>query len=260
VEVALAIIFFLLGISIGSFLNVVADRVPLGKSIISPPSYCFQCGHRLLSRDLIPVISYIWLRGKCRHCGTSIPARSMLIELLSGVLFILALMKFGLGWPLAGALISISVFIIIIIVDMEQGLLPHLIVYPAIVIVMIIAGINSFVGLQPDLLSALMGFSLGAGLFLLLWGMPKLFHKTIMGFGDVGAAGLIGASVGFPLVMIALYLAIFTGGITVVVLLALRMRKVSDPIHFGLYLALGAIGTILVGKEIMMVTSLLLTG
>jgi prepilin signal peptidase PulO-like enzyme (type II secretory pathway) len=184
----------------------------------------------------------------------------MLIELLSGALFVLALMKFGLGWPMAGALISISIFIIIIIVDMEQGLLPHLIVYPAIVIVMIIAGINCFVGLQPDLLSALMGFSLGAGLFLVLWGMPKLFHKTIVGFGDVGAAGLIGASVGFPLVIVALYLAIFTGGITIVILLALRMRKLSDPIHLGLYLALGAIGTIFVGKEIMMVTSSLLTG
>jgi prepilin signal peptidase PulO-like enzyme (type II secretory pathway) len=184
----------------------------------------------------------------------------MLIELFSGVLFVLALIKFGLGWPLAAALISISIFIIIIIVDMEQGLLPHLIVYPAIAVVMIIAGINSFVGVQPEFLSALVGFSLGAGLFLLLWGIPKLFHKTIMGFGDVGAAGLIGASVGFPLVMIALYLAIFTGGITVIVLLALRMRKLSDPIHFGLYLALGAIGTIFVGKEIMTVTSLLLTG
>jgi leader peptidase (prepilin peptidase) / N-methyltransferase len=259
-EVVLAIIFFLLGISIGSFLNVVADRVPLGKSLISPPSYCFQCGHRLLSRDLIPVISYIWLRGKCRFCGTSIPARSMLIELFAGLLFVLALMKFGLGWTLAEALIGISIFIVILIVDMEQGLLPHLIVYPAIAIVMIIAGINSFIGLQPDFLSALLGFSLGAGLFLLLWGTPKLFHKTIVGFGDVGVAGLIGASVGFPLVMIALYLAIFTGGITVIVLLALKRRKLSDPIYFGLYLALGAIGTILVGKEIMEVMASLLTG
>jgi leader peptidase (prepilin peptidase)/N-methyltransferase len=143
---------------------------------------------------------------------------------------------------------------------MEQGLLPHVIVYPAIVIVIIMAGINSVMGTQPDFLSALLGFSLGAGLFLLLWGTPKLFHKSIIGFGDVGVAGLIGASVGFPLVMIALYLAIFTGGITVIVLLALKMRRISDPIYFGLYLALGAIGTILAGKDIMMAMSALLTG
>jgi prepilin signal peptidase PulO-like enzyme (type II secretory pathway) len=182
------------------------------------------------------------------------------MEFLSGLLFVLALIKFGMGWPLAAALIEISIFIVIIIVDMEQGLLPHVIVYPAIAIVLVIAGANSFLGAQPDFLSALMGLSLGAGIFLLLWGAPKLFQRTIIGFGDVGAAGLIGASVGYPLVIIALYLAIFTGGITVIVLLALKMRKLSDPIHFGLYLALGAIGTIFVGEEILTVTSLLLTG
>ena len=259
-EIVLVFIFFLLGISIGSFLNVVADRVPLGKSIISPPSHCFHCGHRLESRDLIPLISYLWLRGKCRYCRTPIPVRSVLIELITGLLFVLALMKIGLGWSLAGSLIYISIFIVLIIVDMEVGMLPHLIVYPAIVIVLIIAGINSVMGVQPDIGAAMLGLCLGAGLFLMLWGVPKLFKKSIIGFGDVGMAGLLGASVGFPLVVIALYLAILTGGITVALFIILRKRKPSDAISLGFYLSLGAICTIFVGKEILDVAVLLFAG
>ena len=259
-DIVLVFIFFLLGISIGSFLNVVADRVPLGKSIISPPSHCFHCGHRLESRDLIPLISYLWLRGKCRYCRTAIPVRSMLVELITGLLFVLALMKIGLGWSLIGSLIYISIFIVLIIVDMEIGRLPHLIVYPAIGVVIIIAGINYFVGVQPDIWSAMLGLCLGAGLFLILWGVPKLFKKSLIGFGDVGMAGLLGASVGFPLVVIALYLAILTGGLTVLLLVVIRRKKLSDAISFGLYLSLGAIGTIFMGKEILDMAILLFAG
>jgi leader peptidase (prepilin peptidase) / N-methyltransferase len=259
-DIVLAFIIFLMGISIGSFLNVVADRVPLGKSIISPPSHCFHCGHKLESRDLIPLISYLWLRGKCRYCRTPIPVRSMLIELITGLLFVLAFMKMGLGWSLIGSLLYISVFVVLIIVDMEIGILPHLIVYPAIGIVIVIAGINYMVGVQPDIGSAMLGLCLGAVLFLILWGIPRLFKKSLIGFGDVGMAGLLGASVGFPLVVIALCLAILTGGATVILLIALRRRKLSDAVSFGLYLSLGAIGTIFMGKEILNVATLLFAG
>jgi len=184
----------------------------------------------------------------------------VLIELITGLLFVLALMKIGLGWSLAGSLIYISIFIVLIIVDMEVGMLPHLIVYPAIVIVLIIAGINSVMGVQPDIGAAMLGLCLGAGLFLMLWGVPKLFKKSIIGFGDVGMAGLLGASVGFPLVVIALYLAILTGGITVALFIILRKRKPSDAISLGFYLSLGAICTIFVGKEILDVAVLLFAG
>jgi len=259
-EIILAFILFLLGISIGSFLNVVADRVPLGKSIVSPPSHCFHCGHELESRDLIPLISYLWLRGKCRYCGTTIPVRSMLVELVTGALFVLAFMKIGLGWALAGSLIYISIFIVMIIVDMEIGKLPPLIVYPSIGIAIVIAGINHFVGVQPDIGSSMLGLCLGAGLFLLLWGVPRLFKKSIMDFGIIGMAGLLGASVGFPLVIIAVCLAIVIGVLTIGILLILRRRKLSDAISLSLYLSLGAIATIFVGKEILNIAVLFFAG
>jgi leader peptidase (prepilin peptidase) / N-methyltransferase len=260
VEVILAVVFFIAGACIGSFLNVVADRVPLRQSLISPPSHCFGCGKRLLSRDMVPIVSYIWLRGRCRFCGMRIPARSLVIEVCTGLLFVLALLKFGLSWPLTGALMSISIFIVTIIVDIEKGILPHLIIYPALALVLAVDGVNSVMGTQPDILSALLGLSLAAGLFLLLWGVPKLFHKNMMGFGDVGMAALIGASVGFPLVTVALYLAVLTGGLTVAVLFIFKQRKMSDPVYFGMYLALGAIGTIFVGTEILEMMSLIVSG
>jgi len=256
-DIILAVILFLIGICIGSFLNVVADRVPNGKSIISPPSYCFNCGHKLESRDLIPVISYLWLKGKCRYCHSSITARSMLVELFTGLLFVLAFVTLGLGWQLVGSLVCISIFVVLAVVDIVSGILPHKIVYPAIGIVTLIAVANTFLEAQPDIWSALLGFGCATGLFLLLWGLPRLFKNNIMGFGDVGMAGLIGASTGFPGVAVALYLAVLIGGLTVVIMILLKLRKASDPIPFGLYLALGAIGTILWGQELLTIASFL---
>lgn len=258
-DVIVAVIFFLLGISVGSFLNVVADRVPLGKSIISPPSHCFNCGHRLESQDMVPVISYLWLRGRCRYCGTAIPARSVLVEVITGLIFVLAVINIGMNWKLAGALICIAILIILSIIDIELGILPHKIVYPGIGIVLIIAVINTLTGIQPDIVSAFIGFGLAAGLFFVLWGIPRLFKKRIMGFGDVGMAGLIGISVGFPLVAIAMYLAILIGGLTVITLIVIKQKKSSDPVSFGLYLALGAIGTILWSKELSIITAFFMT-
>jgi leader peptidase (prepilin peptidase) / N-methyltransferase len=258
-DIILAVILFLLGICVGSFLNVVADRVPQGKSIISPPSYCFNCGHTLESRDLIPVISYLWLRGKCRYCHSSITARSMLVELFTGLLFVLAFLTLGFGWKLAGSLISISIFVVLAVTDIESGIIPHKIVYPAIGIVALIAIANTFLVVQPDIWSALLGFGLAVGVFLLLWGVPRLFKKNIMGFGVVGMAALIGVSTGFPLAGIALSMVVLIGGLTLLVLVSFRSKKASGPIHFGLYLALGAIGTILWGRELLAIASFLVS-
>ena len=93
--IILVILLFLIGISVGSFLNVVADRIPLKQSIVSPPSHCFGCGHVLQWRDMVPVASYIILRGKCRYCGAGYSPRSMIIEALTGLLFALAWLRFG---------------------------------------------------------------------------------------------------------------------------------------------------------------------
>lgn len=253
-EIALAIIFFLLGVSVGSFLNVVADRVPLGKSILSPPSHCFQCGRRLESRDMIPVISYIILKGRCRNCGAAIPIRSMLIELFTGLLFVLAWTNFGPSWLLAESFVYISMLLVLLITGLERTTLPHWIVYAGIGVALLMVGVNSFIAYQPEIVSSGLGLAFGYAFFLLIWGIAALFKRRVIGFGDVGMAGLVGACVGFPLVTVALYLAILTGGISILMLILFKVRKASQPTSFGIFLALGAIATVFWGKQLLSFT------
>lgn len=176
--IVLAFIFFLIGISFGSFFNVVADRVPQRKSIVSPPSHCFQCGHPIESKDLIPVFSYLALRGHCRYCGAGIPLRSMLVELTTGLLFVLAWVVLGPQWQLPVVLLYMSILIILSITDLESAFLPGIILYPAVAVALIITLIKTVTGLSPDIVSAAIGFGVGFGLFFLIWCIARLFKRS----------------------------------------------------------------------------------
>ncbi len=258
-EIVLAFIFFLIGISFGSFLNVVADRVPQRKSIVSPPSHCFHCGHPLEARDLIPIVSYLVLKGRCRYCGAGIPVRSMLVELITGLLFVLAWAVIGLQWQLSVVLLYISILIILSITDLESGYLPGLIIYPSIGIVLIITLVKIIAGLYPDVSSIAIGFISGFGFFFLIWCIGRLFKKEVIGFGDVIMGGLIGIMVGFPLVAAAIYVAVLMGGLTIVLMMVFKLWKLNQPIPFALFLAAGAVVTLLWGREISILISLLVT-
>ena len=249
-EIIVFSIFVLFGISVGSFLNVVADRVPAGKSILRPPSHCFSCGHALEPRDLFPIVSYLVLRGKCRYCGQSIPARSMLVELASGLLFVLALTVFGLTWQALTTVIYGSLFIILFITDLEQDRLPYVIVYPGIAAALAFAALTPLTGTTPGILGALAGLGTGFGALFLIWAVPKIFKKNVIGFGDVGMAGLIGASVGYPTVLVALSMAILAGGLTAAMLVLLKMKKLNEPMQFGMFLAFGGMLALFCGQEI----------
>ncbi|MGA9049431.1 MAG: prepilin peptidase [Dehalococcoidia bacterium] len=256
-EIVLAFIFFLIGISFGSFFNVVADRVPQRKSIVSPPSHCFQCGRALKSKDLVPVFSYIILKGRCRYCGAGIPLRSMLVELTTGLLFVLAWAVLGPHWQLLVVVTYMSILIILSITDLESGFFPGAILYSAVILALAITLVKTFTGLTPDIISAVIGFAVGFGFFFLIWCIARLFKKEIIGFGDVVLGGLIGIMTGFPLVIAAIYLAVLGGGLTAIVLVIFKIRKLTEPISFGLFLAMGATVTLLWGGEISKLISLL---
>lgn len=241
---------FLLGISVGSFLNVVADRVPAGKSILRPSSHCFSCGHTLATRDLFPIVSYLVLKGKCRYCGQSIPARFMLVELVSGLLFVLALIVFGLSWQMLITAIYGSFLIILFITDLEQDVLPHLIIYSGTAVALVFAALRPLTGTTPGIISALAGFAIGFGAFLLIWAVPRLFKKKLINFGDAGMAGLIGASVGYPVILVAVYIAILAGGLTAAMLVAFKVKKFNDPIQFGIFLAFGGMISLFCGQDV----------
>ena len=250
-DIALALIIFLFGISVGSFLNVVADRVPAGKSIVHPPSHCFNCGHELEPRDLFPIVSYLLLRGKCRYCGQSFTARSMLVELATGLLFALAFFIYGLSWQLAAALIFISFYIVLFITILEQGILPNVIVYPGIAVALALALSNPLTGVMPNFIDCAAGLGVSFGLFFLLWAVPRLFKKSVMGFGDVGMAGLIGASVGFPQILVALCIALPSGVLTMALLPLLRPGKLNGPLQFDPFLAAAGLITLFWGNDIL---------
>jgi len=256
-DIAVILILFLFGLSVGSFLNVIADRVPAGKSIIHPPSHCFSCGHKLEARDLFPIVSYLLLRGKCRYCGHAIAARSMLVELATGLLFVLAFTAFGVTWQLPAALIYCSLFVVLFITDLEQGILPHIIVYPGIAMVLALSLSNPLTGIVPNFIDSAAGLGLSFGFFFLLWAIPGIFKKSILGFGDVGMAGLIGASVGFPQVLVALYLAVLAGGLTAALLIVFKVRKFNEPLQFGPFLASAGLITLFYGKDIFDACSML---
>jgi prepilin signal peptidase PulO-like enzyme (type II secretory pathway) len=207
-EIILLILFFLIGISVGSFLNVVADRVPLRQSIISPPSHCFNCGHVLAGTDLVPVISYIALGGKCRYCGASIGPRSMVIEIITGLFFVLAWLRFGADLQLLASIIFTAVFIVLIITDLENRKMPAVFIYAAIIFALLLAAVRSITGAGPDLAGSMAGFAVGFAVPALAWVIFKWAKKDFMGFWIAWVAGLIGASIGYPAIIPALAVAL----------------------------------------------------
>jgi prepilin signal peptidase PulO-like enzyme (type II secretory pathway) len=232
---------FLLGAAIGSFLNVVADRLPAAQSIISPPSHCPECQRKLSAKDNIPIFSYLWLRGRCRYCGAAIPGRLLWVELGTAALFAFLYWHYGASWQLLPVAIYCCAFIVLLVIDLEQGVLPNKIVYPGIIIALIAA-----VFAEPGIKSASIGGATGFALLLI----PALIFRGGMGWGDVKLAALIGLVTGFPNVLIAIYLALVSGGLVAVLLLVSGRKQRKDPIAFGPFLVLAAMVTLFWGDNI----------
>jgi leader peptidase (prepilin peptidase)/N-methyltransferase len=256
-EILLTAVFTLFGIAVGSFLNVCIDRLPAGRSLVFPQSQCDSCQHRLSPKDLIPVFSYLWLRGRCRYCQAGIPRRVLLVELLSGVLFFLAFWRFGLSSEFAITALYGCLFLIIIFIDWEHKLILNKVTYPAAVVVLVILAIDSFLQKsallsnlvflpEPSILSGIIGGVIGFAFFLIVF----LINPRGMGMGDIKLAGLIGLATGFPLVIVALLIGIVIGGLVAVALLSLRIKGRKDVIPYGTFLALGPVITLLWGNDI----------
>lgn len=251
IDILVIALMFLLGISVGSFLNVVADRIPAGKSIVSPPSHCFSCGHRLENRDLIPLISYLALRGKCRYCGTSISARSFMVELITGILLVLIWLRFGVSWQLLTGILYCSFLMVLAVTDYEQSPLPGVVVYAGTGLALMLAVLGSVIGFPPGILSASIGLLAGFGLIFLVWLASWLAHKKILLFAHAVWGGLIGAFLGFPLVIVALCLSIPVGLLIILIFRPMRIRKGGETKPWGPLLALSAVISLLCGDAIL---------
>ncbi len=247
---------FLMGAALGSFLNVVVDRVPRGQSVLMPRSRCDACGTTLALADLVPILSYLWLRGRCRCCGMRIPLRVPLVEGGTGALFMLFYLHDGLTGGSVLLALAAALLLALALIDLEHGLVPDRLVLPGALVALLVSplwpllGVERSLGpLEGALGSALGALAAGAGALLLFLAVVVL-SRGRMGWGDVKLAGLIGLLTGVPGVAVALWLAIVAGGAAAMLLLGLRRRGMKDAIPFAPFLAAGGVAVLLVGDSI----------
>ncbi|ATW23992.1 prepilin peptidase [Candidatus Formimonas warabiya] len=237
-------ILFIFGLIIGSFLNVCISRIPRGESIVFPPSRCEACGTNLKPFDLVPVASFLLLRGKCRYCGCRLSWRYPGIEVLTGVLFILLYQNFGVAKNLIPALFLISLLIIVSFIDMDHYRIPDL---------LIIFGLGTGIVFQILIPSirfsdSLLGLIVGGGILFTL----ALVSRGGMGGGDIKLGGLIGFFLGWRFILLSLFLAALLASIIGLALMLVKKKSRKDPIPFGPFLSLGAIISVLWGNDLIL--------
>jgi leader peptidase (prepilin peptidase) / N-methyltransferase len=242
-DAALALVIFAPALALGSFLNVVAARLPEGRSLVRPRSACGSCGAEIAWYDNIPVVSYFMLRGRCRACGETFSARYPAVEIATAVLVAACFWHFGLtGEAVVGAYFC-ATLVVLSAIDAERRILPDLIVLPSFVIVL-----TANLILAPDRWKEWLGASLAASLFLFL---ALVAYPRGMGMGDVKLALLLGAGLGWT-VSVGLMIGMVSALVGSSVLFArygLAARKMAIP--FGPFLAFGAIVALFVGQQLL---------
>ena len=235
-----------LGLLIGSFLNVCIYRIPKMESIAFPPSHCFSCGRNLTALDLVPVLSHIFLRGKCRGCKTHISLQYPLVELLNGLLYLLLFMHFGLSLDFVFYAALSSILIVISIIDYYHKIIPDKINL-AILIIGIVYKLISVLVLnqENDLLDSVLGFALGGGLFLLI-----AILTNAMGGGDIKMMGALGVWFGVKGILLISLLSFVIGSIMMIFLLITKVKGRKDEVPFGPFICIAALVTMLYRVEI----------
>jgi len=257
-EGVLIALFAVLGMVVASFLNVCIDRLPNNESVLFPPSHCPSCQRRLAAKDLVPVFSYLWLRGRCRYCQAPIPRRLVGVEIGFGAMFALLYWHYGLSAELGVTAFYGGLFILLMIIDWERGLILNKVVFPsmiaAVLISVFLAGSisvsilgNAFIFLPPRLAQAGIGAAVGLGIALLI----VLVSRGGMGWGDVKMAALIGLVIGFPLVFFTLIMAAILGGLVAVILLLLKKKRRKETVPFGPALSVATLVTLIWGPNIL---------
>ena len=237
----------LLGLLIGSFLNVVIYRVPRGESIVTPGSHCPACGHALRAWELIPVISFLIQKGQCRNCQARISWRYPVVELLTGFFFfITATLSLSMETHPARLFLNLSfvaVLIALSFIDLDTFRLPDVLTLPLLAIGLV--GAFLIPGNPSGWESVLSALGAG-GLF---WIIARVYPQG-MGLGDVKLVAAMGAFLGFPSIFLAVFLGSFVGAFLGIFLLLAGQKRFGQQIPFGPYLALGAIFTLLWGTQI----------
>lgn len=232
----------LLGLAVGSFLNVVIYRLPRHESLLRPGSHCPQCSARIRWYDNIPVLSWFILHGRCRVCHSPISPRYPLVEAITAMIFALAIWRFGPSWSALVAWAFVAAVIAVAFIDYDHMIIPNKIVLPGAVL-----GLAASVAIDPQSWWVYVAGSLGAGAFMLIL---ALAWPGGMGPGDIKMALFMGAVLGAN-VLVALFAAFLLGSIGGLYIILVQKRSRKTKIPFGPYLALGAVIAVFLGETIL---------
>lgn len=262
----------LLGLMIGSFLNVVIFRLPIVLerewrnhctqlldcqhsvrepappfNLIVPRSHCPVCGHTIAVRENVPVLSYLWLRGRCSSCGNPISSRYPAVEILSGALTALIAWQFGFGPEAIAAMLLTWGLIALTFIDLDHQLLPDSITIPLLWLGLSLNLFGIYTSLEASLVGAIAGYGI-------LWSVYHLFRlatgKEGMGFGDFKLMAMLGAWLGWQALPIVILLSSAVGAVVGLMLVFVRKRDKNVPIPFGPYIALAGWIALLWGKDL----------
>ncbi len=252
-------VVFIFGLIVGSFLNVCIARIPLGRSIATPPSHCPQCSKGIRFYDNIPLLSYLLLRGRCRHCGLPISFRYPLVELMNGLLYVWIEHEFWLGGETLLIMLLCSALIVITFIDYDHQIIPDVISLPGMLIGIVIAPfflmalaeplpfpIDRMMPLAGPYLTALTNSLLGVlcggvPLFAIGWIWEKLRHVEAMGGGDIKLMGMVGSFLGWKGALLTIMIGSLAGSLVGVLLILLKKHEMGKVMPFGPYLAFGAV-------------------
>lgn len=243
----IGIFTFIFGLCIGSFLNVCIYRLPVSKSIVHPGSTCPKCGHLIRFYDNIPLLSYLLIGGKCRHCHAAISLRYPIVELLGGLFALGSFLKFGLSLEALIVFIFIAALLVITFIDIDHRIIPDIITLPGIPLGFAASFALPTVTYRQSLLGILVG---GGSLFLVAWTYHLMTGKEGMGGGDIKLLAMIGAVIGWQGILFTVFVASAVGTLSGMLVMLKTGKNMKLAVPFGPFLAVGAIAYIFFGPQL----------
>ena len=242
------VLIFVLGLIVGSFSNVCIYRIPRNESIVYPASHCPKCRTTIRPIDNIPLLSYILLKGRCRNCKSKISIQYPVVEFLTGFIYLIIYLIYGLSIQTLIYIILSSALIIIAFIDLNEQIVPDIISLPGIAIGFIISFFVPYI----SFVNSALGILAGGGIILII-GLAGsvIFKKEAMGGGDVKLAAMIGAFLGWRYIIISLFFGFFLGALAGIFLVLSKIKSREDMVPFGPFIVLGSLITLLWGEKIL---------
>jgi leader peptidase (prepilin peptidase)/N-methyltransferase len=244
-----AVLSFIMGASLGSFFNVCIYRIPNKKSVVNPPSHCYNCNTRLKPLDLVPILSWTLLRGKCRYCGQKISPRYALVELLTGILYVLVYNVYGMNIIIIYYILLVSLLVIITFIDLDHYIIPDgLVIFGSVgAVIFNILGLG--VGIKYSLLG---GLICGGGMLVLIYLIELILRKEVMGGGDIKLFGMVRLFLGVKLGLLTILLSVYVGaiyGVGSIIYSRIKKKEFNSMIPYGPFISVGALLSILYGTS-----------